>query len=287
MSETDPLEDAISYIESQVDYIVLKMIEARKKFVECAEKVNDKLLSILNDNYTYRLGKTYDDIVKVEKTGMKQSDVYRPSIKLEYIGDKMPLYLPTGSIEVPSTPFFVYERPSAEQLMGKISASYIERGVTFELPPDVTVSPDPDYEDAYGKYYAFRFVQKIIASIEITEPAGVRFTPTLHVNEIQSFVSKVAFSFWRAVNIDGTDRSFALWTRHGIVKCKVYYSETGYVDNVEYDGVYMVFTTNYDNVMYNVFGKRFNKGVYEAGEYRKDLLLVDVAGRIHMLEVYG
>jgi len=287
MSESDPLEDAISYIESQVDYVVSKMIEARRKFVECAEKVNDKLLSILNDNYTYRLGKTYDDIVKVEKTGMKQSDVYKPAIRLEYVGEKMPLYLPTGSIEVPSVPFFVYERPSAEQLMGKISASYIERGVVFELPPDVSVSPDPDYEDAYGKYYAFRFFNKLVESLTVDECAGVRFTPTLYVNEIQEFVGKVSFMFKRTVNIDGSDYDFNLWSMHGIVKCKVYYTVADVVQNTEYDGVYLMFGTAYGNVTYNVFGKRFDKGTLLESQYRKGIMLIDIGGRIHMLEAYG
>jgi len=129
------IEDTITYIDTQIQEVIGKIIQARTKHIDAINRILQKLNEIQQGaSLTYRLGTTYDKMVKVENGTLQHYDVTKPTIKLNYTGSKTTLSYDTGSIDVPSMPVFHFETRNVPNDMAEINEKTLIQNLLVCFP---------------------------------------------------------------------------------------------------------------------------------------------------------
>jgi len=275
------LEESISYIDSLIQQIIQDMFNFRQKRLEASKKVLEQLKTLMDTtNLIYRLGELYDRVVKVEHPLSGLSDISRPRLKIQYTGDKMPIWVDYEAILLPEVPPFEYEYKEEGKAELKMSIETLRDNVLIRFPISANVSETPDIEDETGKYYYFNFSTITEAEDVWTIYAGKRIAISglaLEVSEIRTWKS---YNFIRLLTIGGTQYNFQFSLRVGKIIGYYYIASPNYIDNCEFPCTMFSFFTNYpDEVSYLIFGQDFPKGKLSNDLYSLDVLGVLMNGR--------
>ncbi len=276
------IDEVITYIENQIAEVIGKMINARGKHLTAIEKMLDKMNSTMKEKtYLYRQGKTYDRVVKVERSDISQYDIEKPTIKLNYVGGKMSLKYDTETIEVPEIPIFTFEPVEDADLIYHLGAGQFEEFLYVLIPPGVSVEPAPDVENAFGKYY------KLFRTTRVVGEQTINFSPERYLSfpgmlfKMTSFKYYEGYGYYREITIEGKTEWFDVGVYPGNAHGQFQAVDGSWVDGM-LSGILFVATTQYEGdsfwVLYN---NSFRKGVITDSVYQ--LMAIHISYREHSL----
>mgnify|MGYP000167912132 FL=1 len=205
------LDETIQYIDNQIGEMINKMINARAKHIDAINAILTKIATIQEsalNGYTYRQGRTYDRMVKVETGAVSQFDIGKPTMRLKYIGSKMPLYHDSTEIQVPETPIFVFDFPEPPKTVHEVGIELLRQSLYTMFPVETDIVTPPDVENAFGKYYKMSPKHHILGDyiFSWTAPPPVGAPPTI-VTPVD-FTGKEKWVFERILTIGSVERQF-------------------------------------------------------------------------------
>jgi len=270
------LDETISKIDNYIKTIIEDMINFRTKRLEASQKVLDKIKALMEAaTYLYRLGDLYDKAVKVETDALKQHDIVRPTIKVNYKGAKMTLWYDSNYVDVPSVPVFVWELKKPEEAMMNIGIDHIRRNLAIKLPTDANVVQEPDMENTFGKYYFLEYQGWSHDYLQWTLFAGKKITLMGMIMEIQTIATYLNYVYNRRLTIDGVDYLFYVNVNFGKLIAKTTTVAGAEISDVEYPCTLFECGTEYDGTSsFIVFGNEYTRGGLRGAVYMRDVLMV-------------
>jgi len=278
------IEDTITYIDNQISKLIKEMINARTKHIDAINKILTKIKSIQNSaNLTYRQGRTYDLMSKVEDGVNQQFDVEKPRYQLSYTGSKMPLSYDSGTIEVPSIPIFVYEMPNIPNTVHELTIETLRKAILIFFPASVNVEEPPDVENAFGKYYIPQITGHIPTSATETIISGRKLVfPECYIT-IDNYTHEEYYLLQKTLHIDGVKYSWTVNIRFGKLQYDIGFMGVNTINDLKSDAILISIATKFDgNVFYRVFNKSFDKGELISDIYYRFIIMMDLGGSIRM-----
>jgi len=270
------IDEAIAYIDDCIETIIKDMITFRAKMLDASSKVLDKVKALMDaTTYIYRLGDLYDKAIKVETDVLKQADIVKPRLKLQYVGAKTSLMYNSNYIEVPSVPVFVWEPKPPEGVSHEMGVEVIRRNISLKFPIETNIAETPDVENAYGKYYSLEYRGMSYEYVEILMYDGRKLNIFGAAMEIESIPIYMTYYFRRTLTIDGTQYLFYINFRFGKVIMHRYIDPTTTIENVEYPCTLVTFGSEYGgDVSAILFGNEVPRGPKLDAVYARDVLFV-------------
>ena len=273
------IDDVITYIETQIGEVLGKMINARTKHLAAIEKMLDKMNTVMKEKtYLYRQGRTYDRIVKVERSDVTQYDIEKPTLKLNYVGGKMSLKYDTETIDVPEVPIFEFTPVETPQLAYEAGVGNLENYLYVMIPAGVDVEEAPDAENAFGKYY------KLSMNVRVDTPAELTFSPAKPIGfpfpvfHMSSFKYDEGWGYIRTLTIDGSSYDFQIMSYPGRALGTIKDVDGASVD-IGFAGVYFVLSTNYGgNCYFLIGGNSYARGEKINDLYEVRLIYIELRG---------
>jgi len=278
------IDDTIAYIDGKISELISKMINARTKHIDAINQILTKIQSIQSQaNLSYRQGRTYDLMAKVENGVNQQFDIEKPRFQLSYTGGKMPMSYDSGTIEVPSVPFFVYEMPKIPNTIHELTLETLRKAVLIFFPADVNVVEEPDIENSFGKYYVPQLLAHVPLSGEITTISGKTIAFLEAYLTVDKHTHEEYYLLQKMLHIDGVKYAWTVNMMFGKLHYDINYYAGGTISDQVADAILISFATNFDgNVFYRVFNKSFDKGELIADKYFKFIVIMDFGGSIRM-----
>jgi len=283
------LDETIQYIDQQIGEMINKMINARAKHIDAINTILTKIASVQESalsGYTYRQGRTYDRMVKVETGAVSQFDLERPTLRLQYTGNKMSLYHDSTEIQVPEIPIFVFDFPEPPKTVHEVGEELLKQSLYMMFPPDADIATPPDVENALGKYYKLDLYAHNISdySFSWTTAKHVGILPTVLVPT--SFVAKERWYFRRDLTIAGELKWFNVLVYPGTVTYELRYSASSVESDVTTDAILFRCATEYPNDMFwIIFNNRYKKGLPQDSMFLEEILMVTWQNRTIFFEM--
>jgi len=225
-------------------------------------------------------------MVKVETGAVSQFDIDKPTLKLNYIGDKMTLYHDSNEIQVPEIPIFVFELPSPDKTVHDIGIDLISRNLYVMLKPDANIEESPDVENAFGKYFKLSLNQHAIGHQDITFGVAKAVCLPTPFMWIKGFKYDEGFLFYRELTIDGSSYFFDIGVYPGVYVYDAKDIDGALQSDVEQDGILFVATTDYPgDCWWIIFNSRFTKGVLTDSTYQRIVLMYNFQNRAMLYKI--
>ena len=283
------LDETIQYIDQQIGEMINKMINARTKHIDAINAILTKIASIQDSalaSYTYRQGRTYDRMVKVESPITLQFDIEKPTLKLQYIGNKMSLYHDSTEIKVPETPIFVFEAPSPPATVHEVGIELLKQSLYMMFPVSANIVTPPDVENSFGKFYKMDLYDHNISdySFSWTAPPPVGLPPSILT--VIDFTAKERWYFRRDLTIDSELKWFNMLVYPGVIKYNMKVPGSTEETDIESDAILFRCATEYtDDMFWIIFNNRYEKGIAQDSMYLREVLMISWQNRIVFKQV--
>jgi len=270
------IDDTIQKIDNYIKTIIQDIINFRTKRLEASQKVLDKIKTLMEaTTYLYRLGDLYDKVIKIETETLKQYDITKPRLKLQYIGSKTSLFYNNYYINVPSVPIFKYEPYKPEKLSTEMGIEAVRRSIAIKFPLDTNVGVEPDLENAYGKYYHLDYVGFWHMYEEWIDFSGKKVTMMGMIMEINTILTYLYYTYHRHLPINGVYYDFWIDVYFGKVIGKTTTVTGSEVTDVEYPCTFFEVRSNYNgDHSFIVFGNEYTKGNQVDSWFKRHILMV-------------
>jgi len=281
------IEDTITYIDNQISELISKMIDARTKHIDAINKILTKIQSIQSQaNLSYRQGRTYDLMSKVEDGVNQQFDVEKPRYQLSYTGSKMTLSYDSETIDVPSVPVFVFELPNIPDAIHKIGEDLISKNLYLMLELSANVEEEPNIQNSFGKYYKLEMQQRAIGGAEIVFATPKRIPLPSPLQILKSFKPDEAFIYGVDLHIDGVEYWFSIGAHFGRMVTDLKAITGEQLTDIEYDAILFYCTTNYpDDCWWIIFNNRYAKGNLVDSIYQRWVIMYAYQNRAMIVQV--
>ena len=281
------IEDTITYIDTQISELISKMINARTKHIDAINKILTKIQSIQSQaNLSYRQGRTYDLMSKVEDGVNQQFDIEKPRYQLSYTGSKMTLSYDSESIDVPSVPIFVFEPQNVPNRMQEIGEEMLLRNILVVFPLSANIEEEADIENAYAKYYRVEFANRVLNPSDVTFAAPKSIPLPNPILTPKGFEADEGIIYHRILHIGGVEYFFSIGCYFGRFLIDITFSGGYTFSDQKYDGIMFHITTDYDgDVNFQIFNNRYGKGNLVEGIYQRFVGLIGFQNNNMMVEI--
>ncbi|MHC1627900.1 MAG: hypothetical protein ACXQTI_03605 [Candidatus Nezhaarchaeales archaeon] len=290
MSNQDPLDEAIAYIEDQIKAVLGKTIQARSKVIEASKAVLDTLKTLTTNppfSVNYRLGKIYDPFVRAEFSDQSLADIEKPRMSLKYSGSKMTLEYDGRAIEVPTIPQFLFEPINLPSTIHDLTIETLRSHILFRFPYDTNIEETPDVENAYNKFYYSSFAGTEKVEDVITEPlAGGTIAGLGLAIDVTEFRRKSSSVFSRLLHINGSEYLFSLTVNRGFLIGTAHYATAISKENVQIPTLLLAFLTPYEGTVDALFFQyEVSKGALNEniGMFLRYALVVRLGSQVHFM----
>jgi len=290
MSNQDPLDEAIAYIENQIKAVLGKTLQARSKIIEASKAVLDTLKTLTTNppfTVSYRLGKVYDPFVRAEFSGQSLADIEKPKMTLQYSGSKMTLTYDDKSIEVPTIPQFLFEPISYLDRMHDLTVETLRGNIMFRFPYETNIEEEADIENMYNKFYFSSYAGTEKAEDTIGDPLTGRIIAGSGMTvQISEFRRKSRTVFTRLLHINGVELAFSLTVNRGILVGTATYATGTPTADVQLPAMFLAFLTKYEGVVDALFFQyELPKGEFNANvnAYIRYALVVQLGGQLQFV----
>ena len=281
------IEDTISYIDSQIQEMISKILNARSKHIDAINQILTKIKSIQDEaGLTYRQGATYDKMSKVETSSLQQFDIQRPKYTLSYTGNKMTLHYDSETIDVPEIPFFVFEPPNIPNSIHAIGQDLLSKVLYVMLEIDANVEESPDAQNAYGKYYRLEYSSRVLGPDTVTFATPKPVTIPVPIMTIKSFDFDEGLIYSKTLHIDGVEYWFSIGAYYGMVTMDTKDIDGATITDVKHDGIMFYCSTNYtNNCWWLIFNNRYAKGISTNGTFQRFVIMIGFQNRPLLVQV--
>jgi len=278
------IDETLTYIDNQISNVISGIINARAKHLDAINKILEKIKSIQEAaSLDYRLGTTYDKMVKVETPTATQFDVERPRYRLQYVGAKMGLQYNGEGIMVPSVPIFIFEPTDVPQNIHEIGEELLARNLLICFPRDVEFVEEPDIENAFAKYYRFDTVERAIGCPPLAFLTVKRIPLPEPVLAMSSYEFEEGTIYNRKLHINATEYSFTIGVYPGRAVGDLETVGGILVSDVKIDSILFYCTTDYpEQATWCIFNNRYDKGPLVGSAYIRYVILLAFQNRAVM-----
>ena len=289
------VDNVIQKADNYIKEMIRLMVSARLKQKNASEKVLKKLVeAVEHTRYTYRLGRLYEPLVRVERGGYTAKDLSKPTITLQYAGGYTTLYYDSNEIQIPEVPDWVIEpwtpsSPVINPLQASVDTleDYFFRVSILRFPPDSDVEQSPNAENTFWKYYQFDSIAHEHSQQTLTFTSPPKLFWFTSVLEPQEFQQEYAIILSRTLTIAGVDYVLAARYMVGILKAKLITVDsggTGEVTDVKMHAIYGRFTSETDKVDSLLYmGNPIPRGNLSDSLYIKEFIQILVAGHSYLI----
>ena len=281
------IDDTISYIDTQIQEMISKILNARSKHIDAINQILTKIKTIQEGaGLLYRQGSTYDKMSKVETSSLQQYDIQRPKYTLSYTGNKMTLNYDSETIDVPEIPFFVFEPPNIPNSIHAIGQDLLAKVLYVMLEIDANVEESPDAQNAYGKYYRLSYSSRVLGPDTVTFATPRPIAIPLPIQTVKSFEFDEGLIYSKTLHIDGVEYWFSIGSYFGTVVMDTKDVDGTAITDVKHDGIMFYCSTNYpDNCWWLIFNNRYAKGVFVDPIYQRFVVMIGYQNRPLLFQV--